>query len=372
MNLIDRLDAALGAEGYRMRKSSPRGTTRLVLEVAGADGGIAAAQWFADAAQATEAARLVRARFGADSVSVLADGHLVLQHAGADRKLPVVHRLAARPGSVLVAHRAERRAVVRTTDGHYVKVVRPDRVHELVRPLESLLIDDVRTPQVVEVDERLGCVTTAAMPGRTLHARLLDRSVPDADVVRDAHVTGTALRALHSQSPELTRPPHTGAAELDAARRWLDAAVAFDLLDAGASTPAFDAVASAVLRGEEPMTAVHRDFHDKQVLVDNGGGVGILDLDLACAGEPSVDVGNLVAHLHLRRSQGLVAEARASEATAAFLDGYGEPAVRPERFEAYVASTWLRLAGVYLFRPSRPGLSEDLLDRALTSVAVVH
>lgn len=371
MNLIDRLDAALGADGYRMRKASPRGTTRLVLEVVGVDGGIAAAQWFADAAQATEAARLVRARFGTDSVSVLADGHLVLQHAGADRKLPVVHRLATRPGSVLVAHRAERRAVVRTTDGHYVKVVRPDRVHELVHPLESLRVDGVRTPQVVEVDERLGCVTTAAMPGRTLHARLLDPTVADTDVVRDAHVTGAALRALHSQSQELTRPPHTGAAELEAARRWLDPAVALDLLDAGRCTRAYDAVASAVLRGEEPMTAVHRDFHDKQVLVDDDG-VGILDLDLACAGEPSVDVGNLVAHFHLRRSQGLVAEPRASEAAAAFLDGYGEPAVRPERFEAYVASTWLRLAGVYVFRPSRPGLSDDLLDAAASSVAAVH
>ena len=367
MTIIDELTHTLGEHGFLLRKASPK-PDRLTLEVGTPGGEVSAAQWYVDPAQAAEAARLLLDRFGHDTVSLL-DDRLLLQRAGADRKLPVVHRIVARPGSVLVAHRAERRAVVRTGDGRYVKVVRPERVDELLGPLGALRLPGVRTPQVLEVDERRGCVTTDAMPGRTVHTRLLDPGVPDDQAARDAHLTGTALRALHSHhDADLSRPAHTGEAELEAARRWLDAAVRHGLLPPDACTRAYNVVATAVLGAPEPLTTVHRDFHDKQVLVE-GAAVGILDLDLACAGEPSVDVANLFAHLHLRHSQGVAGGDRVTAAANAFLAGYGEPAVRPDRFEAYVASTRLRLAGVYAFRPSRPGLSEELLEAAASPVA---
>ena len=48
---------------------------------------------------------------------------------------------------------------------------------------------------------------------------------------------------------------------------------------------------------------------------------------------------------------------------------HGEPGGRPDRVDASLASTRLRLAGVYAFRPSRPGLSDELLEDA-ASVAV--
>ena len=371
MTVIERIVDTLGERGWRLRKAGPKGPSRLTLEVVGHDGEVSAGQWYAEPADAAEAARLLHDRFGSDLVTLL-DRRLVLQRAGADRKLPVVHRIVARPGSVLVAHRAERRAVVRTEDGRYVKAVRPERVAELLGPLATLRLSGLRTPQVVAVDERRGCVTTDPLPGRTLHERLLDPGVPDAGLARDAYLTGRALRILHGQDADLTRPAHTAESELAAARRWLDAAVLHGLLDAAACRHAYDAVAAALTAGSEPLTVVHRDFHDKQVLGAGGDDVGILDLDLACAGEPSVDVANLVAHLHLRHGQHLAGADRVSEAALAFLDGYGEPAVRPDRFEAYLASTRLRLAGVYAFRPSRPGLTDELLADASSVAAAAR
>lgn len=368
MTLIEAIDATLDERGWRLRKSTPRSAGRLTLEADRVDGEVAAGQWYADPGEAAGAARLLVSRFGPDDVSLL-DDRLLLQRAGADRKLPVVHRLVARPGTVLVAHRAERRAVVRRADGRYVKVVRPERVDELLRPMSTGRFSGVRTPEVVEVDEQRGCVTTEALPGSTLHTRLLDPGVTAAEVARDAESTGRALRALHSQDVDHARAAHTAEAELEAARRWLDAAVLHGLVDPDACRRAFDAVATALRSGSEPAVAtVHRDLHEKQVLVGSDD-VGILDLDLACTGEPSVDVANLVAHLHLRHAQCVVDGQRAAQVAQAFLTGYGEPAVRPDRFDAYLASTTLRLAGVYAFRPSRPGLSDELLASAAAVVA---
>ncbi|WP_396134697.1 phosphotransferase [Cellulomonas sp. ATA003] len=49
---------------------------------------------------------------------------------------------------------------------------------------------------------------------------------------------------------------------------------------------------------------VHRDLHDKQLLVDGSGGIGLLDFDLAAAGEAALDLANLLVHLELRVHQG--------------------------------------------------------------------
>ena len=54
----------------------------------------------------------------------------VRQPDGADRKLPGLASLV-RDSAVLLAHRPGRRAVVRTTCGHYVKVTRPGRAEPL-------------------------------------------------------------------------------------------------------------------------------------------------------------------------------------------------------------------------------------------------
>jgi hypothetical protein len=41
---------------------------------------------------------------------------------------------------------------------------------------------------------------------------------------------------------------------------------------------------------------IHRDFYPAQILVD-GPRLYLLDLDLYCAGDPALDVGNFMAHL---------------------------------------------------------------------------
>jgi aminoglycoside phosphotransferase (APT) family kinase protein len=48
---------------------------------------------------------------------------------------------------------------------------------------------------------------------------------------------------------------------------------------------------------------LHRDLHDKQLILDETG-VGLIDFDLAALGDPSLDLANLVVHLQGREAQG--------------------------------------------------------------------
>ncbi|MGP1375247.1 MAG: phosphotransferase [Almyronema sp.] len=56
-----------------------------------------------------------------------------------------------------------------------------------------------------------------------------------------------------------------------------------------------DALAASFPAGAG-QTSIHRDFYSDQILVD-GDRLWLVDLDLACQGHPSLDIGNFIAHL---------------------------------------------------------------------------
>ena len=105
----------------------------------------------------------------------------------------------------------------------------------------------------------------------------------------------------------------------------------------------------------------HRDFYDKQILVD-GERSALLDLDMACLAEAELDIGNFLAHLKLRELQGSLSDAGplSVEFTRHYCAVGG--AIGPERLEFYKACAQLRLACVYHVRPQWTGLTGRLLD----------
>lgn len=364
MNLILTLVEELASAGLRLRKAQPRGPGRLSMELETRDGSVCAGQWHHDAVEAGRVATLVRDRFGADSATVLADGRLLVQHAGSDRRLPVLPRLVRRPGAVLVAHRPERRAVVRLGTERYAKVVRPGRTADVVAPLLLVRPDALRIPEVLSADDRRGLVVVTAVPGRTLLESLADPSTDDERLVADVKEVGAAMRQLHAHSSSLSRAVHDGATEVAAAHRWLAAAAAHGLLGLGTWESLLDRVAAQVPPPPDRPALLHRDLHDKQVVLATASPVGLLDLDLATHGDPAVDLANLLAHLDLRVRQGSCDADREARCTTALLEGYAPDQALVRRLAPYVALTRLRLAGVYSFRPAPAGLVEGLLRDA--------
>lgn len=352
---------ALAAEGLRLRKADPRSHRLLCLEVSTEDDRTCAAQWHTDPCGSAQAADEVRSRFGDDSVRLTSKGHLVVQYRGADRTLLPLREIVERPGAVLVSHRPERRAVVRLGSHRYARVVRPGHTATVVSPLTEVRPHAVRVPVVLHADDSRGVVTISEMSGRTLHERLSDPSLSDEELATDGKQVGVAVRALHGHHARVSRLVHDGTAEMAAAQRWLIAAAAFGLLTPAAWREREEQVASLLAETPPALALLHRDLHDTQIVLQDGEPVAFLDLDLATYGDPALDLANLLVHIDLRARQGLCTERRARMCATAIVEGYSPDTQLLRRLPAYAASTRLRLAGVYSFRETAPGLVDDLL-----------
>jgi hypothetical protein len=362
MNLVETLASELASAGLVLRKAQPSGPTRLIMELSGPEG-TCAGQWHAEPADALRLAAHLCDEFGSDSVQVLAGGHVLVQHRGADRRLPRLYALVAQPGAELVAHRPDRRAVVRVGCDRYVKVVRPGRTGDVVRPLTQDHPDGIRVPRVLDTDDDSGLVTLSAVPGKTLHRRLAERTTGDQELAVQVKQVGAAVRVWHDQGARAPVVVHDGAAETANAYRWLEAAGRYGLLHPTRWGGRLALAASRLSGSPAELVLLHRDLHDKQVLLEDAEPVGLLDLDLAACGDPALDLANLLVHFELRALQGHCSDARARVCAAALLEGYSPGPALLGRLGAYASATRLRLAGLYCFRPSPTGLVDDLVQR---------
>lgn len=332
MTAFDTVRAEIEGTGMRLRRSWPRSDGHLLLDLDAGSGVRVAGQWFAD--------RSVAADVAAATPGARPAGRVVLQPEGADRVLTELPGLLRRPGSRLIAHRSERRAVVALDDGaRFAKLVdgrrRAERIRRGLRRVAGL---PIRTP-VLAGDDAGPVVTTDALPGRPLTG-LFATANPGPALV----AVGEALARLHGCAAPSGSGLHGPADELAVTEGWEERARAFGLpLPSVAEMPPPPPVLRPV--------AIHRDVHDGQFLVsgDPGpDGVGLLDFDLLAAGDPALDLANLIEHLRLRGRQGVLVDPDA--AIAALLDGYRPDAGVRERLPGYRALTARRLAAVYAFR----------------------
>jgi len=166
-----------------------------------------------------------------------------------------------------------------------------------------------RVPDVLLVDSRLRSVVFSDVPGIPLRVAVLDG---DVTACRRA---GAALGRWHcfwrGLLPAALRP-HTIDRELEILRSHAERA------PATIASPTLSALSSAGADAWAPVTVVHRDLYEEQLLL--GERVALIDLDDAALGPPELDVGNLLGHLDLlalRAGRGLTRE------IGALLEGYG-------------------------------------------------
>ncbi len=231
-------------------------------------------------------------------------------------------------------------------------------------PLRTVRPADVRTATVTHVDDSRGLVALAAVAGQTLHERISDPAVTDSELALDLKRVGVAMRSLHSLPVRTALPTHGALREVGAARRWLQAATTHALIPAadwqaavrvrscaarrrsrrvraGASRPARQAAGARRRRtGRAPGSRPRHSWPP-------GGG------PREPAGAPGAPgaAGALHAGSAPPRRLGCAAG--------------GLRARSPRRAtpcSAYAASTRLRLAGVYAFRPATSGLVAHLLN----------
>ncbi|MCU0495668.1 MAG: phosphotransferase, partial [Chloroflexaceae bacterium] len=91
---------------------------------------------------------------------------------------------------------------------------------------------------------------------------------------------------------------------------------------------------------------VHGDFYARQVLLQGGGTVGLIDFDEAAYGDCTSDLANFLAHLEYEVLRGTLGRARAEAVGAALLEGYSGAggAVTVQSLSHHVAARLLLLA----------------------------
>lgn len=266
-------------------------------------------------------------------------------------------------GCDVAAYRAGMRCQVRYRHGAeavaYGKVAverDPGRRRRVHRSLEAATAGmPMRVPALVGGVDALGLDLVAAVPGRSLHDIL--REGPDPAPVRAA---AAALAGLHAGVEPPADRVHAATDELALAQAWVEWMSGLEPQLAGPLSTVLASLAATLPDGV-PATFAHRDFYDKQVLVD-GDGLWLLDIDTACAGDPEIDVGNLLSQLFLRGLQwDRIAAYRSLEEAA--LAAYPAP-LRDDVLSWYRRASLLRLACVYQLRPRWRHCVPPLLEEA--------
>lgn len=260
-----------------------------------------------------------------------------------DDRLPLVQSDLFRADQV-ISWRTGRRIVLRGSAG-YLKGWRASRFENVVaRHRRAQETGSFRIPSLVEVNADLACVTFEPIEGVPI------LEAPDVQSAFES--VGRMLRMFqagartdldtHSHQDELelldTLSTRIGGVAGPAGKTW---------------TAIRDRLGESVPQKTRTVLA-HRDLHDGQ-FVWSEAGVGLLDFDLLCRADSSLDVANLCAHLKLRSLQTpkTFDPTLSSACRSAFLAGYSS--FEGEAFESRVAfneaTTFLRLALLYSLRP---------------------
>ena len=184
------------------------------------------------------------------------------------------------------SYRATRRAVIeleRGADHLFVKVVRPDRLTDLLRRYTAASAHPLIEPPLASATE--GIVVFGAVAGRLLRGEL--RTGWDRLEVLDAFVD-----TLGQLSPQALHPVEAPARRLQRIGRLLHH------IDPSADKLTEELVTAEGLASSSPR-AVHGDLHTGQVMVDpsNGELTGVVDLDTLGIGDELTDRASLLAQL---------------------------------------------------------------------------
>ena len=268
----------------------------------------------------------------------------------------------------MISYRPGRRATIRLANPgspDYVKVVPLRRVlgladtyRTVIPRLRPLGID---SPDVKFVDASTGAIGLSPLSGQVLHDLLgvgVDHpSARNVDYVRIGNLLGQMATGHEAGLRPRTWPDLAW---------WVAQVLLWD------PQPAMDfekrlSQAVSRLRAITPggeNSFVHGDLHDRNLVVQGDGSIGLLDLDGAGSGDPEQDLVTLTAHLELRALQHR--RPPPTNEIGDLWEGFeiARDATTTERTRAATAAELIRLACLYRFRRRWRPMTSDLLNRA--------
>ncbi len=173
----------------------------------------------------------------------------------------------------------------------FARVMPPKRVERLLAAAEVAAHSDFLLPRIAGCWAEGGVVWLTGVPGGTVRKAIRHGSPPDPDQVLD----GLSPLWLTPMGQGLGRP--------------LDVLGGFKMTERILSQVLESERAREILQravaelrpfaeGWRPLATAHNDFYDDQLLVTPTGELALVDFEEAGPGDPVIDIGNMLAHLH--------------------------------------------------------------------------
>jgi len=284
-----------------------------------------------------------------------------------DRHIPLgrlLNRNGPRPEVRILNYRPGRRLTVLDQGGSRPRILkgfRRSRFQAVVAKYEqahdALAGRGIQAPEIVEIDDRHCCLAMAYEAGAPL--RLSTESMDDF------HLIGECLAEFQSELTDGPLEEWASDDELDNLDRQRDRHTLAGLAPSEAWRELRERLASVQRSLPDKVVGLcHRDLHDKQ-FIRHPHFLTLLDFDLLCRADVTLDPANLLAHLRLRQLQ------RREDATPVsthvcgkrLLEGLGNSRQAGfwARLRFYQATTFARLALLYTLRPQWDRLTPDLI-----------
>ncbi len=284
-----------------------------------------------------------------------------------DPKIPLatkLHELDFVKRHTIISYRPGRRIVLGPVSGEQGHIVKAYKKHKAAQAAEKYAIalsacesNGFDVPELLQVDTGNDCLLMAKREGQP----------PDIEAgTEETWVSiGSCLRLFQKSRVSSDLPEFSQFDELavldERFRRFLLCMPALParwqpgrerLEEAALNLP-------SVVRG-----LTHRDLHDRQFIV-NGKLISLLDFDLICVADVTLDAANLLVHMNLRKLQrwqqgGDSALSVCSQAFLKGLDRLTEPGFERSLL-FYQATSYYRLALLYAMRPRWAHLTDILI-----------
>lgn len=261
-------------------------------------------------------------------------------HGGAEARVVAAEVVGVAPGRrAVIAYRTAADAGAGRPSLIGKTYLDPERAPRLHRLLEDLNVLDIGVPRPVAHLPELRMSVFTASTGRPV-----DRL---AGHEREAAMVTAArwLSILHGSPLTLDRRLDL-AAETGSLDAWARLVACRQSTAAGAATLLAGRL-TAFAPGIRPSAGspIHKDFHYQHTLVEPGGMV-VIDLDEARAGDPSVDVAHFVANLRLLRLREAITSREPAHLESVFLTAYAARTgyERDARHRWFGAYTCLKIA----------------------------
>ena len=281
-----------------------------------------------------------------------------------ETRVPLARRIA--DGQTVLSYRPRRRIVLFEGEGGRLAVRKGFRSKAFAAAAASNALGarlcagtGFDAPAIEEFREEDASLRMSLLPGS------------EPELTADARETwfriGAGLRAFQERPAPVARGPFGPAEEMTVLAVRRERTERVIALPEGCEDLASRLFWIARRLPEPVLGNAHRDLHDHQLRVGEGR-IGLLDFDLLTRADVALDAANLLAHLTLRALQGVRGATRASvnRIGEAFLEGLHRSDEESfwQRLRFYQATTFARIALVYLVRPRWSHLAGELLELA--------